>query len=410
VVPLSVSCGCSLVTVDGSREVGETIGYQLRRLRRLRGLTQEELADRADVSRDLVAKLEQGRRRTARLASLASLARALDVELSALLTRAAPAREPVSRRGDLRSIAGTTVDRHATTMTDASALVDRVHRAYQAARYSEAAGLLPSVSYTVDALVVEGPANGRRDALRLQASIAVAAAKLATKAGDALAARSAAGRAHDAAEAADDPIGRAASTYQLICALLLTEGQDDRENAEELAVSCAEDLRGSDANSLTWRGALTLIGAIIAARRGDPVEARCRLDHAEALARRLGADGNIGWTAFGPTNVMIHRVSATVALDDPRAALALAEQIDITAIPVGLHGRQAQFHLDSAWAHAQLREEPLAVIHLLDTERVAPEFVLTNPNVRRLIRDLLERRRRAIPGLHGLALRAGVAA
>ncbi|MGH2944511.1 MAG: helix-turn-helix domain-containing protein, partial [Solirubrobacteraceae bacterium] len=45
-----------------SRDVGGTIGYQLRRLRRLRGLTQEELADRADVSRDLVAKLEQGRR------------------------------------------------------------------------------------------------------------------------------------------------------------------------------------------------------------------------------------------------------------------------------------------------------------------------------------------------------------
>jgi transcriptional regulator with XRE-family HTH domain len=46
--------------VSESREVGETIGYQLRWLRRLRGLTQEELADRANVSRDLVAKLEQG--------------------------------------------------------------------------------------------------------------------------------------------------------------------------------------------------------------------------------------------------------------------------------------------------------------------------------------------------------------
>jgi transcriptional regulator with XRE-family HTH domain len=80
--------------VHESREFGEAIGYQLRRLRRLRKLTQEELADRADVSRDLVAKLEQGRRQTARIASLASLARALDVELSALVTRPAPALEP----------------------------------------------------------------------------------------------------------------------------------------------------------------------------------------------------------------------------------------------------------------------------------------------------------------------------
>jgi transcriptional regulator with XRE-family HTH domain len=336
--------------VDESREVGETIGYQLRRLRRLRGLTQEELADRADVSRDLVAKLEQGRRRTARIASLASLARALDVELSALLMRAASAREPVARRRDRRSIEGTMIRDRATTMTDASALVDRIHRAYQAAHYSEAAGLLPSVSHTVDALVADGPANGRRDALRLQASIAVAAAKLATKAGDALAGRLAAERAHDAAEAAEDPFGRAASAYQLICALLRAGGEEDRERAEELAVASAEGLRSADANSLTWRGALTLISAIIAARRFDPAEARRRLDHAEDLARRLGADGNIGWTAFGPTNVMIHRVSATIALDDPHTALATAERIDITAMPVGLHGRQAQFHLDSAWA------------------------------------------------------------
>jgi transcriptional regulator with XRE-family HTH domain len=359
--------------VDESREVGETIGYQLRRIRRLRALTQEELADRADVSRDLVAKLEQGRRQTARIASLASLARALDVELSALVTRRAPAREPVARRSDRQTMEGTATGDRATTMTDAAALVDRVHRAYQAARYSEAAGLLPSVSYTVDALVAEGLVNERRDALRLQASIAIAAAKLATRAGNALAGRLAAERARDAAEAAEDPFARAASAYQLICALLLTGGQEDCENAEELAVSCAEPLGGADANSLTWRGALTLISAIIAARRGDPAEVHCRLDHAEDLARRLGADGNIGWTAFGPTNVMIHRVSATVALDDPHAALATAEQIDITAMPVGLHGRQAQFHLDSAWAHAQLQEEPLAVIHLLDTERVAPE-------------------------------------
>jgi transcriptional regulator with XRE-family HTH domain len=81
-----------LRAVTGSREVGETIGYQLGRLRRLRGFTQEGLADRADVSRDLVAKLEQGRRRSARITSLARLAAALDVEVSALLERAQPGR------------------------------------------------------------------------------------------------------------------------------------------------------------------------------------------------------------------------------------------------------------------------------------------------------------------------------
>jgi hypothetical protein len=122
-------------------------------------------------------------------------------------------------------------------------------------------------------------------------------------------------------------------------------------------------------------------------------------------------DGNIGWTAFGPTNVLIHRVSVAVALGDPSSALATAERLDVAALPVGLNGRQAQFHLDSAWAHTQLGEDPQAVIHLLDTERVAPELVRANPNARALIQDLLAReRRRAMPGLRGLAVRAGVAA
>ena len=86
-----------------------------------------------------------------------------------------------------------------------------------------------------------------------------------------------------------------------------------------MAVCAADNMRGGDPRSVTWRGALTLIGAVIAARRNDPAEADDRLDHADDLAQRLGADGNIGWTAFDRTNVLIHRVSAAVALNDPAA-------------------------------------------------------------------------------------------
>ena len=390
-----------------SREVGETIGYQLRRLRRLRELTQEELADRANLSRDLVAKLEQGRRHTARISSLVSLARALDVELSALVRSATPVPESASSRSVPQLGDGSAIRTGATTMMAASALVDRVHHAYQTARYIEAAGLLPSVTDTVDALAAEAPANERREALRLQTSVAIAAAKISTKAGDAGAGRSASERARIAAEAAEDAVGQAAAAYQLTCALLRA---GHHEQAEALAVCCAEELRGAAPDTVTWRGALTLIGAIIAAGRGDRAETGRRLDHAGELARRLGTDGNVGWTWFGPTNVKIHRVSAAVALGDPLGALATAQQIDVAAMPAGLCGRQAQVHLDSAWAHTQLRQDALAVIHLLDVERVAPDLMVVSPEARGLIRDLLLRERRgAMPGLRGLALRAGVA-
>lgn len=294
------------------------------------------------------------------------------------------------------------------TVTTASALVIGLHRAYQAARYGDVARQLPAVTAAVDELITEGLASQRRQVIGLQGSVAVVAAKLAAKAGDARAGWEAAERARVAAEAAEDISGQAAAAYQRACALLRASRGED---AEQVAVSAAMSMRGSDPQSLTWRGALTLISAIIAARRNDAAEAGDRLDHADDLARLLGADRNIGWTAFGPTNVQIHRMAAAVALNDPGSALATAERLDITALPVGLNGRQAQFHLDSAWAHAQLGEDPQAVIHLLDTERVAPELVRANPNARALIQDLLAReRRRMVPGLRGLAMRAGVAA
>src|SRR5260370_9824971 len=66
-------------------EANTSIGARLRQLRRDAMLTQEELAERAGVSKDLIAKLEQGARRSARLISFVRLAAALDVELSELL-------------------------------------------------------------------------------------------------------------------------------------------------------------------------------------------------------------------------------------------------------------------------------------------------------------------------------------
>jgi transcriptional regulator with XRE-family HTH domain len=51
------------------------------RIRQLRGrlLSQRELADKAQVSVELIRKLEQGRRHTASIGSLQRIARALDV-------------------------------------------------------------------------------------------------------------------------------------------------------------------------------------------------------------------------------------------------------------------------------------------------------------------------------------------
>jgi transcriptional regulator with XRE-family HTH domain len=61
-----------------------TIGRNLRRRREERGLSQEALAGAAGVSVDVIRKLEQGRRQSARITTLTSIANGLDVELSEL--------------------------------------------------------------------------------------------------------------------------------------------------------------------------------------------------------------------------------------------------------------------------------------------------------------------------------------
>ena len=402
------------------------------------GLTQEALAQELGVELSTVGRWERGTL-TPQPWRRPNLARALQVpldELGELLNPAPPGTsgsvQQAARRRDVivdtaLSTGAAAADHAASRRTlesprlgtnlgassppsvkSASGQVAELHRAYQAARYADVRDRLPSVSATVHQLVSEQTATSRRTALAVQCSLHIAAAKLATKAGNHVDAWTAAEQARLAAEAAEDTFGHAAATYQRTCALLRAGNVDD---AEQLAASAADNVPSHDPHGITWRGSLTLISAITAARRNDAPEATRRLDHAAELARLLGADGNLGWTAFGPTNVLIHRVSVAVSLGDPYAALDRAAELDITRIPAGLRGRQAQFHLDNAWAHTELREDPEAVINLLDTERVAPELVRANPNAHRLIHELLTRERRyRVPGLRGLAQRAGVAA
>ncbi|MEU7524687.1 hypothetical protein AB0A74_03035 [Saccharothrix sp. NPDC042600] len=87
----------------------------------------------------------------------------------------------------------------------------------------------------------------------------------------------------------------------------------------------------------------------------------------------------------------------------------MGERLDLSGLPEGLRGRQGQYHLDSAWAHARRERDAEAVIHLLEAERIAPELLRTGHVARGVVEDLMGRERRhAVPGLRGLAGRVGV--
>lgn len=64
-------------------KIYEVIGGRIRSLRKVRGLTQERLADRADIDRSHMGFIEQGRRQPT-ISTLHKIAGVLDISLEEL--------------------------------------------------------------------------------------------------------------------------------------------------------------------------------------------------------------------------------------------------------------------------------------------------------------------------------------
>jgi hypothetical protein len=142
---------------------------------------------------------------------------------------------------------------------------------------------------------------------------------------------------------------------------------------------------------LSLYGALLLKGAMAAAYQGDPITGRALLNEAASTAARLGTDANHAFTAFGPTNVGVHRVSAAVALGDggrpsstPRRSIRCSCR---------LVERRAQYLVDVARGHDQAGGDDQALRALLTAEHLAPEEVRYQPAARALVAELLHRER-----------------
>jgi transcriptional regulator with XRE-family HTH domain len=393
------------------------IGERIRIYRQRRGLSQRDLAGLIQRSESWLSQVERGVRSVDKLSVLIDIAKVLKVKVEtlsgqpfALAPNGEPELDGMTAIHDALSAypgLGVTAPPPAN-LRDIEHMTTEVHLRYQSADYGAATRILPALIKSVDGLVAQSRGDERRRALELQSSVYVAAAKLVTKVGNSELAWLTADRAATAALHADSPTLGASAAYQVACAFLKNDHLDDAEN---VALVTAANLEDDSPAGLSVRGALTLIAAVIAGRRNDRGEAIERLQRAQLLAEQLGEDANHAWTAFGPTNVAIHRVSTAAELGDAASAIAQAEYVDVGALPKGLLSRRAQVHIDMAWAYTQRRADAEAVVNLLEAERVAPQTLRYNILVRELLREMLKRERRtATPGLRALARRAGVLA
>lgn len=400
--------------------------YGLARRRRSVGLSQEALAEQLGVDRSTVGRWETGK--TEPLPWLRPLvASALGVsddELDKLLAEdpsdLESARNEDRTEGALaywiadlakhlasyRHLLSNEAPR--LTPSSVATTAAAAHRTYQAGNYVSTAAMLPGLLAATDAFDLHQETHSRL-AHVVRCSVYTVAARLLRKVGEGHLAWLAADRAAHAALTVESVSAQGMAAYEVVCALLRT-GQGDE--AERIAVVSAERLTAKAASDapdvVSLAGALWLIGGVIAARRTDRSEAHARLDRAQEMADLLGHDGNFSWTAFGPTNVLIHRGTIASELGDPHRVLEAAALVDVEALPVGLNGRRARIHLDLAWAQTQARNDMEAVLHLQQAERVAPESLRHNTIAREQLRELLRRARRPSPALTGLANRAGV--
>ncbi len=305
---------------------------------------------------------------------------------------------------------------HEPTPSGVTAL-DRIardaHQRYQSAEYDTAASVLTDTVADLDALITDVPPFTTAESLHSSRSIAyLAAAKLASKVNDHDLAWVCADRAAQSAMAATAPALGAAAYRQVACVFHATARWDDAERISLRTIETITRTAGDPSpDLLSTRGALSLLAAMTAARRGDRAAARKHLASAATDADRLGADGNRVWSAFGPTNVALHAMAVSLAVDEPANAIDIGNRIDPSALPTPLVGRRAQMHLDIADGHLRLRDDATAAVHVLEVERLAPQLLRFTTQARAVVTTMLRRARGStLPILRGVADRAGIAA
>ncbi len=373
-------------------------------------MTQEELAERAGVSRDLIAKLEQGSRQSARLSSLTRIANALDVSLSEL-TGSRPrldghrdgasvlALRNVLLSPDLLPDIDTEEQGEPASLPEVDAAASAAIQTYWSGDFISLTAHLPALigearlAATMHGAAAVGPLA---QAYELAACLMVHMGK------DDLAAI-AAERAIATAHGGNDEL-RWAILHATYAWVLLRQARLDE--AERLVIKVADRIEpgfSDPAPHLAVWGTLLMSALAPAASAGKNVAEYISL--ASGAAERIGRRLEIYHTAFGPATVAMQATHAYAVAGEPEEALMSAHRIrpgDLRGISSGRH------LLDVAQAHLGARHHRAAAQALDAALGLVPVWWRHQALARSLVHDLVQRERRMSPTLRRLAKNAGI--
>ncbi|WJK41491.1 helix-turn-helix transcriptional regulator [Solwaraspora sp. WMMA2056] len=401
--------------------MSSTVGDNVGRLRRLSGLTQEQLAEAAGLAVETIQKLEQNKPGSPRMSTLRSIANALGVPTSVLVGPAIAgpavgfgsaddeAALDLLRRAltPARGLNGTFVDKSPMsppTLAGLQASIAEIDRIYHGDDYASALTRLPVLIGEARSFVEASVGDQRiAGATQLAQAYQVAGTALIQLRRFDLAYH-ALSLALDVADESGNELV-AASVVTTMCWLLLRQGRFDE--AERLAVATADAVEPrfsrTDPTRLAVWGWLMLRGSAAAIRDGRADDASEMLDAASAAAVRIGeqlpADVAVRMPvtmgAFCPVTVEMKRVEMSVVGGDPVTALALAERVPPGSGRATSDNRN-RHQLDRAWATAERGDMVEATRILSGLRAESPTWLRHQRYARDIVTTILARRRRPV--------------
>ncbi|MFB6537916.1 helix-turn-helix transcriptional regulator [Streptomyces noursei] len=402
----------------------------VRKYRRTAGLSQEGLAEAADLSLSTVRKVEQGG--DARVETLHALARALGVTTSALFATEVP--RPVVddganrrylaelRRALMPPIGLTAVLTEPAEAGSLSAMrreIEDGHALYQADRYSSVAKKLPGLLRSSEAAVAALEGDERQQAVIARSYALLLAGKYLTQVRQYDMAYYALAEGIRLARESGQTLTAATGVVGL-CWLLLR--QDRFDESEQLAAMTADEMepRFSQASpgALAVWGELSLRVASAAVRNNRPDVAREARRMAATAASALDQehiDYRSHWTTFGPVTAELKAVEDLSLMGDARGVIRRTDDGPLSEKAVRNYGKPSannwdRHRLDVARAHVLLGSHQDAMDVLTSIRNTSGEWIKHQSMARYLMRDILKSRKRTLTqDMRGMAAHLSVA-
>lgn len=375
----------------------DRVGTRVASLRKLRHLTQRELASRAHVSYSLVTKVESGHA-AATPAFIGAVARVLRVPVPRLTGQPYPeadARQSARLHATVdpirRALLAEDVpaDMPARSVDELAADVRRVSDLGRTASYVEIGETLPVLLAELSTAIHTATDAERRRLYTLLAEAYSGASSIANLLGHLDLRDRVVDRIERASERCDDPLRvfrvrwqrsaslMAASAYDIALALM------DRTRRD-----LGDDPAAMKPRMLSLYGSMHLRSAVLAARAakvngGSPRQAWEYVDAAREVAHLLGEDRDDYGLAFGPSNVAQHAVSVAVELEDGAEAVTLARSTRLgSAVPPV---RRGHHYIDVARGYLLHGDNMRALRSLQTARRIAPQQTRHHPMTRETV-------------------------